>query len=103
MVKSLMFILLLSPVVQAEVLRDPTQPLEAPAGQGEASQARGLPRLQSIMLGNGPARAVLDGQSYRIGDSVNGYRLVGIDADAVLLDKGGKRLRLALFAGGILR
>ncbi|MGE6108689.1 SctD/MshK family protein [Aeromonas sobria] len=98
-----MFIFLLSPLAQAEVLRDPTLPLEGVAGSAKAPQERGLPKLQSIMLGNGPARAVLNGQSYRIGERVNGYQLVGIDADAVLLDKGGKRLRLPLFAGGIVQ
>jgi MSHA biogenesis protein MshK len=101
--KWLMFLLLLAPLAQAEVLRDPTQPLDGLAGNASPVQGAGLPRLQSIMLGNGPARAVLDGQSYRIGDRVNGYRLVGIDADAVHLDKGGKRLRLALFAAGVLQ
>ncbi|EOD55202.1 MSHA biogenesis protein MshK [Aeromonas molluscorum 848] len=103
MAKWLMFILLLAPLAQAEVLRDPTQPLDGLTGSAKAPQAAGLPRLQSIMLGNGPARAVLDGQSYRVGDQVNGYRLAGIDADAVLLDKGGKRLRLALFSAGVLQ
>ncbi|WP_461602874.1 SctD/MshK family protein [Aeromonas rivipollensis] len=92
---------LLGPLAQAEVLQDPTAPL---AGSGEAaspSKEAGLPRLQSVILGNGPALAVLNGQSYRVGQRIDGFLLVGISADAVVLEKAGKRQTLTLFGSKI--
>lgn len=94
---------LLGPVAQAEVLQDPTEPLDGMNSQAgaTASQSAGLPTLQSVMLGNGPALAVLNGKSYRVGQQVEGYRLVSISADAVVLEKGGKRQSLTLFASKV--
>lgn len=57
--------------------------------------------MQSVILGSGPALAVLDGQSYRVGQQVNGFRLVGISADSVVLEKAGKRQTLTLFGSKI--
>ncbi|MDF2393314.1 MULTISPECIES: SctD/MshK family protein [Aeromonas] len=94
---------LLGSVAKAEVLQDPTEPLEGVNSQAGAveSQSAGLPKLQSVVLGNGPALAVLNGKSYRIGQQVEGYRLVAISADAVVLEKGGKRQSLTLFASKV--
>lgn len=88
---------------QTEVLQDPTAPLSGVTSGASATGSReaGLPRLQSIMLGNGPALAVLNGSSYRVGQQVEGYRVVAISADAVVLEKGGKRQSLTLFASKI--
>ena len=88
---------------QTEVLQDPTAPLSGVTGGASATGSReaGLPRLQSIMLGNGPALAVLNVSSYRVGQQVEGYRVVAISADAVVLEKGGKRQSLTLFASKI--
>ena len=94
---------LLGSVAQGEVLQDPTEPLDGMNSQAgaTASQSAGLPTLQSVMLGNGPALAVLNGKSYRVGQQVEGYRLVAISADAVVLEKGGKRQSLTLFASKV--
>ncbi|MFE8729980.1 MSHA biogenesis protein MshK, partial [Aeromonas hydrophila] len=48
-----------------------------------------------------PALAVLNGKSYRVGQQVDGYKLVAINADAVVLEKAGKRHSVALFASKI--
>lgn len=76
---------------------------QQPGGGGREPerQSAGLPKLQSVVLGNGPALAVLNGKSYRVGQQVEGYRLVAISADAVVLEKGGKRQSLTLFASKI--
>ncbi|HGY1050627.1 TPA: MSHA biogenesis protein MshK [Aeromonas salmonicida subsp. pectinolytica] len=94
---------LLGSVAKAEVLQDPTEPLEVINSQAGAveSPSAGLPKLQSVVLGNGPALAVLNGKSYRVGQQVEGYRLVAISADAVVLEKGGKRQSLTLFASKV--
>lgn len=92
---------LLSPQALAEVLQDPTAPLAGTSTGAGPVKAAGLPRLQSIILGNGPALAVLNGQSYRIGQLVDGYQLVAISADSVVLEKGGKRQALTLFGSKI--
>ncbi|MGL4793063.1 MAG: SctD/MshK family protein [Aeromonas jandaei] len=94
---------LLAQAGQVEVLQDPTAPLaDMAVGASATSQnSAGLPKLQSIMLGNGPALAVLNGKSYRVGQQVDGYKLVAINADAVVLEKAGKRHSVALFASKI--
>ncbi len=92
---------LLGPLAQAEVLQDPTAPLAGSGAVASPSKGAGLPRLQSVILGNGPALAVLDGQSYRVGQRIDGFLLVGISADAVVLEKAGKRQTLTLFGSKI--
>ncbi|MCV3288639.1 MSHA biogenesis protein MshK [Aeromonas media] len=92
---------LLGPLAQAEVLQDPTAPLAGSGAAANPSKDAGLPRLQSVILGNGPALAVLNGQSYRVGQRIDGFLLVGISADAVVLEKAGKRQTLTLFGSKI--
>lgn len=92
---------LLGPLAQAEVLQDPTAPLAGSSTGASPSKGAGLPRLQSVILGNGPALAVLNGQSYRVGQRIDGFLLVGISADAVVLEKAGKRQTLTLFGSKI--
>ena len=95
---------LLSPLAQAEVLQDPTAPLTAMSTSASPDKVAGLlklPKLQSVILGNGPALAVLNGQSYRVGQRIDGYRLVSISADAVVLEQAGKRQTLTLFGSKI--
>ena len=94
---------LLGAVAQAEVLQDPTEPLDGMNSRAgvSASQSAGLPTLQSVMLGNGPALAVLNGKSYRVGQQFDGYMLRAIKADAVVLEKAGKRHTVLLFASKI--
>ncbi|MGL4888724.1 MAG: MSHA biogenesis protein MshK, partial [Aeromonas veronii] len=42
-----------------------------------------------------------NGKSYRVGQQVDGYTLVAINADAVVLEKAGKRHAVTLFASKI--
>ncbi len=86
-------------------LKDPTTPLAGGQLQGDTQQVAvaGMPKLQSIILGNGPAIAVLSGKGYRHGEQVAGWRVAGISSDRVVLDKGQERVTLTLFADKILR
>ena len=96
MVNSLL-LLLLSTAASAQ---DPTRPLTAPlllaapVEQGVASPPQ--LQLQAIFSGR-RAIAIINGQRYQIGDSVNNYRLVRIKADQILLEGQGKPLTLTLF------
>ena len=44
---------------------------------------------------------MLNGQSYQVGQRIDGFLLVGISADAVVLEKAGKRQTLTLFGSKI--
>ncbi|ALP40887.1 MSHA biogenesis protein MshK [Aeromonas schubertii] len=84
-------------------LKDPTTPLSG-GGAGDAQvAAAGLPRLQSIVLGNGPALAVLGGKSYRQGDQVAGWRISSITGDRVMLERGQEKTSLTLFGDKVIR
>ncbi len=92
---------LLSLPAQADTLRDPTMPLGGSSAAARPGKVANLPRLQSIIMGNGPALAVLNGQTYRVGQRIDGYQVVAIDADAVVLERAGKRHALTLFGSKI--
>ena len=57
--------------------------------------------LSDVELSWISALAVLNGQSYRVGQRIDGFLLVGISADAVVLEKAGKRQTLTLFGSKI--
>lgn len=85
-------------------LMDPTTPLSGMAAGAQAPQiASELPRLQSIVLGNGPALAVLGGQGYHRGELVAGWQISAIGRDRVELEKGQEKTTLVLFADKIIR
>lgn len=81
----------------AEVLTDPTRPLQGATGQHQVVKA-GLPQLQAIILGQGTHHAILNGRSYHAGQQVAGYKIESIGADAVVLRRGQERHRLVLFS-----
>lgn len=97
MVNSLL-LLLLSTTAGAQ---DPTRPLVTPTAQpmAPAEQSAEQPlhlKLQAIFSGQ-QASAIIDGQRYQVGDSIQNYRLARIKADHVLLEGQGKPLTLTLF------
>ncbi|MFR9720017.1 MSHA biogenesis protein MshK [Aeromonas diversa] len=85
-------------------LKDPTTPLTG-GSSGGATQvaATGLPRLQSVVIGNGPALAVLGGKSYRQGDQVAGWHISSITGDSVVLERGQEKTSLILFGDKVIR
>jgi len=92
----------LSPV-RAQELPDPTRPppeAGQPVGGAESDlpKASLLPQLQSVLIGShGREVAVIDGQTVRKGEKINGAVLVKVSKDRVVLRRGGKDQVLTLF------
>ena len=88
---------------RAQELPDPTRPpLEARQPQAgevvEQPKSPLLPQLQSVLIGShGREVAVIDGQTVRKGEKLNGAVLVKVGKDKVVLRKGGKDQVLTLF------
>ncbi|WP_084214844.1 hypothetical protein [Aeromonas simiae] len=84
-------------------LQDPTMPLVMPELQHGQERVASQPRLQSVILGSGPAIAVLDGKGYRHGEEVAGWRVLSIGLNRVELGRENERLSLSLFGNSIVR
>ncbi|HWA13355.1 MAG TPA: hypothetical protein VHA15_09710 [Burkholderiales bacterium] len=84
-------------LADAQALRDPTRPPGRPAVRGEAAPRQEGLVLQSIL--NSPQRkaAVVNGKVVAPGDSVDGFLLVGIAEDEVVLKNGADVRRLRLY------
>ncbi len=77
---------------------DPTQP---PAGRIVSDapvEATSVLRLQAILINGGRARAVIDGQTLKVGDHVANARIAEIRAHSVVIDRQGQQQELHLSA-----
>ena len=85
----------------AQALPDPTRPpatlYNAPGASGTAKAGPQLPQLQSVLVSQGRRVAVIDGETYRVGDSYQGKRLVSVSATEVVLAQGKRRQVLKLY------
>lgn len=86
---------LLAPVATAEPLQDPTKPPRTTGtatseGQGEAA------RVSVIRLHGSAALAVVDDQTVRVGDRLNGAHVQDIDAGGVTLEQDDRTWTLPL-------
>lgn len=94
----LLSLLLGGSLVQAAPAVDPTQPpaelLPAASGAGEAPAPL---VLQAILRGAQGSRAVIGGNSLRVGEEHAGARVLAIHAQSVLIERQGQQqlLRLA--------
>lgn len=82
-------------------IQDPTTPLTpATVVQAAPSVTSAAPvspvHLQAIFSG-GQNSAIIDGQIYQVGDTVQDYRLSAIQPSQVVLEGQGKPLTLTLF------
>lgn len=82
----------------AQAALDPTQPPASPTGSAPAAAGQALPavRLQAILRGPDGARAVIDGQTLRVGDQHGELRLLAVRARSVLIERQGQRSELLL-------
>jgi MSHA biogenesis protein MshK len=84
----------------AQTLPDPTRPpptlYNAPGSAGAAASAA-QPQLQSVLVAQGRKVAVIDGETYRVGDSVKGRRVAAISDTQVVLVQGKQRQVLKLY------
>ena len=93
--------ILATPLAVAQALPDPTRP---PAGWGPGeSPAIAAPagaRLQMIVRSPGEAPwALIDGQRVRIGERIDGARLIRLTDTEAVLDDSGTTRRLSLSPG----
>ena len=103
MAKWLLMLMLPCSLAQAavETLQDPTQPLTGSVQGQVAQHVETLPSLQGLLLGRGPRQAILDGESYRVGQLVAGYRVADIRPDGVVLERNGQRHTLPLYSSKV--
>ena len=88
--------------LQAQALRDPTQPpAAAMLGAGVQASAASGPRLQSILVAReagGRRLAVIDGETVRLGEQFHGARVARIGDNEVELVRGAERKVLRVYA-----
>jgi len=86
--------------VQAQTLRDPTRPPGGGAGKsvsgGAVAQKEDL-ELQSILISPERRAAIISGRVVRLGESVQGYRVVAIGEGEAVLRMDGQSRTLRLF------
>jgi len=93
------FILFVSVGLQAATLNDPTKPINykvrSPVVKQKSGAAR--PTLQSILGNKGDRKVIINNKLHKTGEQVNGYRIIKIKADAVLLTYQGRSYTLTLY------
>jgi len=93
-----MFLLMMEGDVNAEVLKDPTQPPTALSGEisNENGQAAG-PVLQSVMIGSQYRAAIINGQKVMLGGKYESATLIKInEREAVLRNSDMSTQTLAM-------
>lgn len=81
----------------AQALQDPTQPPQMRETADAAPAAAS--RLQSVLISSGRKIAVIEGQSYQLGDRVGAARIVRISETEVVLRSGAQTEVLQLLPG----
>jgi len=83
-------------VPQAFAISDPTRPSGYAAPAGGADKSGAALKLESVLIARDRRVAVINGKTCRVGDSINGARLVAIHADGAELVREGSRVVLPL-------
>ncbi|WP_108649168.1 agglutinin biogenesis protein MshK [Dongshaea marina] len=92
----LLWMVSLTGIAAPEVLKDPTQPPGQAGIVAEGTQTGEL-RLQSIIIRGSAHEAIIDGQQVRVGDELQGYKVLQIDPMSVTLSKAGKERVLRMY------
>ncbi|AWB58993.1 MSHA biogenesis protein MshK [Colwellia sp. 6M3] len=79
---------------------DPTRPFGAIASANSNEKSTTLV-LQSIIESNNKRKAIINGQVLNVGDKYNGFNLITISKNGVVLDSPQGRMELSLFSGVI--
>ncbi len=85
----------------ADGLEDPTRPPEKRAPVSAVAVA--APRLTSILVGPDRRLAMINDRIMVEGERVGGIILEKVDADAVVVRTGGRRMRLSLVSKNIVK
>jgi MSHA biogenesis protein MshK len=80
----------------AAALSDPTRPSGYAAPSDVAEKSDEALKLESVLIGRDRRVAVINGKTCRVGDNINGARLVAIHADGAELMREGNRVVLPL-------
>ncbi len=96
----LVLLILLLPQYVSSQQVDPTKPFGAVASGGRDKKDTALV-LQSVIQSNNHKKAIINGQVLNIGDKYNGFELIAINANGVVLDSPQGRMELSLFSGVI--
>ncbi|MGN1356434.1 MAG: hypothetical protein ACI4VX_01945 [Succinivibrionaceae bacterium] len=102
MARYLFWLALLMPLCAgADMLRDPTVPLNFQAGAliSESVQQKGEWDLEAIYITSRPY-AVINGKALHVGEQLNGYTVSKIARGNVELDNGTEKLNLTLYKNG---
>lgn len=77
---------------------DPTQPMPRRGGEAGRASAPPAPRwtLSSVLVAGERRVAVINGRSVALGATIDGARLLALDARGALIEHQGRRLRLDL-------
>ncbi len=84
-----------------QVLLDPTRPSQSTSitsyGLGAEQVSPQRLQLESIFTGKNKKSAVISGKVLRIGDEINGMKLVSIESNRVMLQNQHENLTLSLY------
>jgi hypothetical protein len=87
------------PAARAEVLGDPTQPMDfifTGSGTGKSATRSSESELQSTLVSPQRKSAVIAGKQFKIGDKYNGAVVADITPYEVRLNRGGRETVLRL-------
>lgn len=92
----------LAGAARAQTIADPTQPppesMTLPSSSAPAAPVSHGPQLQSVLVGeHGREVAVIDGQTVRVGQKIDGAVLVRVGKNEAVLQRGAIRQVLHLF------
>lgn len=79
-----------------EIPIDPTRPPARLMPSAHAGEQARVPVLQEILLGARGSRAVIDGQTLRVGEEHADTKVLAISPQTVLIERNGKRETLRL-------
>lgn len=81
--------------------RDPTQPQPRPGSGSGGATVEKVPTLSMVHTRRGERRAYIDGQWYRVGESVGRYRIEAITRDRATLVRDGIRYTISVNSEGV--
>lgn len=86
-------------LLQAQVLRDPTQPKNHINNtvKGTDQTPKSALALQSIIIKKGTRKAIISGNIVSQGERIDGYLVEQISATSVVLIRGVEKLKLELY------
>jgi hypothetical protein len=76
---------------QKEAQQVHPQPETTPADEFAAAH-----RLEAVLISESGQLAIVDGRPIRVGESLDGFRLAGVETLAAVFERGGQRVRLSI-------